>query len=279
MSRRLATHANHSIPLKLPFGRASTVKWTLGQPSRLVVFVHGFRGSGRATWGRLPELICDNAAFADSDLLFFDYATVGRQIQFHAQELLGALRLLTMDQQQALAGTGVAALGRIRTRAPAGYSSVHFVAHSMGAIVVRRALLDAAREPADQWARNAQLVLFAPAHSGARVEVLVEQTLALIPGLHGLVRPFYPCLDEMVPDSPTLSLLLDDSMRLMGSDARHLSCLVARAVYIAEIEVVVYTTAFMSDPAGAPIRGSNHRTVCKEGASSTSVIAEVARCM
>src|SRR4029077_16352823 len=57
---------------------------------------------------------------------------------------------------------------------------VLFVAHSLGAVVLRRALLDcyldAARYDDAHWSRHSSLILFAPAHSGANVLRLIGET-------------------------------------------------------------------------------------------------------
>ena len=118
---------------------------------RAVVFLHGFSGDRDDTWDRLPGLL--GAAVADWDIYTLGYATTFRP------DLLGVWSadpdlpiLATMLTTQA----GIDPLKR--------YTALALVAHSMGGLVVQRALID---DPglAD---RTEKVVLFGTPSAGLR---------------------------------------------------------------------------------------------------------------
>ena len=78
---------SHTISAPLPWGRATLIRWALRPQNRLLVFVHGFLGSAAKTWGYLPDQLTRDDRFAGFDLLFFDYKTMERQTDYHAEKL------------------------------------------------------------------------------------------------------------------------------------------------------------------------------------------------
>jgi tetratricopeptide (TPR) repeat protein len=98
--------------------------WVRNDPQRqkLIVFVHGFRSSKDAAWGKLPDLIMGDAEFDEFNIHLFGYPTqTCRQV--------GDIR----DEGEYLASF-------LREIAP-NYESITFVGHSMGGLVILHALL------------------------------------------------------------------------------------------------------------------------------------------
>src|SRR6185295_4153533 len=91
------------------------------------------------------------------------YRSLRRQTNASAANLFELCHLLVSDPAEYLNGTGYPALERPTNHQ---YELVLFVAHSLGAIVARRAVLTATMTGAP-WVAKTALLLFAPAHLGA----------------------------------------------------------------------------------------------------------------
>ena len=135
--------------------------------------------------------------------------------------------------------------------------------HSLGAVLARAAILRATKE-SKSWAPKVKLVLFAPAHKGARVTQLALETaghfrfLALLTGLYKFKSPL---VGQLAKDSEELKELESETMaQLSGGKNRHL---IAHLVCIAEKEHIVFNEKFCMDPEAEAIRHSTHTTVCK----------------
>ena len=118
---------------------------------RAVVFLHGFSGDRDNTWDRLPGLL--GTAVADWDIYTLGYAST------FLPDFVGVWSadpdlpiLATMMRTQ----TNMEPLSR--------YSSLAFVAHSMGGLVVQRALVD---DP-DLADRTDKVILFGTPSAGLR---------------------------------------------------------------------------------------------------------------
>ena len=119
--------------------------------ARAVVFLHGFSGDRDDTWDRLPGLL--GTAVADWDIYTLGYATTFRP------DLLG---VWSADPDLPILATMLttqASIDPLRR-----YKSLALVAHSMGGLVVQRALVDAP-ELAD---RTEKVVLFGAPSAGLR---------------------------------------------------------------------------------------------------------------
>jgi pimeloyl-ACP methyl ester carboxylesterase len=95
-----------------------------------VVFVHGFSGNAGATWGRFPELLMSDKALAGWDVFSIGYAT---SLSFDIAGVWSA--------DPAIITLG----GLVETIADVppidAYESIAFLAHSMGGLLVQRAVL------------------------------------------------------------------------------------------------------------------------------------------
>lgn len=93
---------------------------------QLVIFVHGLGGSAE-TWRGFPELLdADQAVRAHFDFLYHEYATGGANIPFRRVENIKA------------AAEALATIVQTKARQ---YKKIFLVAHSLGGLVVRRAII------------------------------------------------------------------------------------------------------------------------------------------
>lgn len=138
--------------------RSERLNWPVEQGSesqaappkrpRLILFVHGFFGGARYTWGRFPELLRADPAFADCDIASFDYPST------RSVEDIAAL------------------LEKELADCAARYQSVSLVGHSLGGIVARRVILDELKRREDNDWRIKDLLLFGVPERGTNLAKL-----------------------------------------------------------------------------------------------------------
>jgi pimeloyl-ACP methyl ester carboxylesterase len=119
-----------------------------------IVFVHGFTGDRRTTWRNIPELLQAEPGLAGWDLFGFGYESKRR---------FDILKLWSADAKLEEIATALASPPEI-----GGYARLAFVAHSMGGLVVQRALV---KYP-DLRRRTSNVILFGTPSAG-----LVKATL------------------------------------------------------------------------------------------------------
>src|SRR5258708_899372 len=101
----------------------------VGGSQTAIVFVHGFSGDRKKTWNRIPEFIQADKRMRGWDLYGFGYSS---RLRF---DLLGIWSADARIEEIATKLSGTPEIGK------KNYKTVAFVAHSMGGLVVRRALL------------------------------------------------------------------------------------------------------------------------------------------
>lgn len=118
---------------------------------RAIVFIHGFSGDLANTWASFPTLIGTEVALNDWDILSLGYGT----------SLLPDIRSVwSADPDLPILAIHLST--RLDMAPLAQYRSLALVAHSMGGLVVQRALLDAP----DLLPRVAHLVFFGTPSNG-----------------------------------------------------------------------------------------------------------------
>src|SRR5579872_3201534 len=105
----------------------------IGANQAAIVFVHGFTGDLRKTWNQIPEFLQSDRRTRGWDLFGFGYAS---------HKWFDILGIWTADPRIEEIAVMLAGAPEI---AKSNYKTVAFVAHSMGGLVVQRALL---RDPA-----------------------------------------------------------------------------------------------------------------------------------
>ncbi len=255
----------HYTPRPLPaHGRASAVRWATDPVGRAVVFVHGFGGEAQGTWDQFATLLPLQPEARGRDLFFFGYDSLAQQAPISAAEFRDFLVDLWTDPVATLIQPS---LQDARRADPAfRYHHVTLVAHSLGAIVVREALVQAALEdPPHDWVHHVALVLFAPAHTGARATELGKELLGVLPGpfeaaLKGGTHAAIPVLMDLEPGSETLKALAAGTQDLLD---KGYSSLRAKVVVVGTRDRVVHSVRFCADPGPRRAVGLGHIGVCK----------------
>lgn len=227
---------------------------------KAIIFIHGFTGDAIRTWSDFHELLPSHPKCSQTDLFFYGYDGLRAELHASAGILRGFLDRLAGDPAALLAANLPPSAQRPRDFS---YTDVVLVAHSLGAVICRRALLDATKNKVS-WVSKIKLVLYAPAHMGATAADLAVEAM----GSFGFLKLFgigmrfsSPLIDELKPGSVVLSQLLQDTLAAtQGGSNPHL---IAQRVIIAEYEKVVKNLSFASDPPGIPIPDTDHMTVCK----------------
>src|SRR5262249_25094539 len=139
----------------------------------VIVFVHGFGGKAVTTWSHFQSLLSNRPESAGCDLVFYGYDGLHTRAPVSAAGLREALLEISGDT----AALPNKTLPRECARASRGrYRQVTLIAHSLGAVIAREAVWQGCRQ-GDAWAKNATLLLFAPAHSGASLIPLLQQAI------------------------------------------------------------------------------------------------------
>jgi pimeloyl-ACP methyl ester carboxylesterase len=233
--------------------------------NKAVIFVHGFSGDPITTWSDFPVLLPARQQCAGHDFFFYGYDGLRANTNSSAA-------LLRNFVDRLLSGTSSLVNDSLPTdgQRPEDfeYTKVLFVAHSLGAVIIRRALLDLTQmdltEKRRPWLANSKMVLFAPAHTGASVvDLALEVTtgMGFIKSFVGIVQFLSPLIKELKPNSIVLHDLLADTKKArLGGANPHLR---AQKVVFAEIDNIVETIRFADDPPEDAIPGTRHTTVCK----------------
>jgi len=136
----------------------------VGGTSRLIVFVHGVLGGASTTWGQpgsenfWPSLVQSDPRFADFDIYVVNYLTrfVGRSPNIYE--------------------TANSELNYLEDRGVFNrYREVHFIAHSMGGLIVKRMLVRLRdREEVTKLARIKSVVCLSTPAQGADIATVAS---------------------------------------------------------------------------------------------------------
>lgn len=231
------------------------------QPTRKgVLFIHGFSGDAIKTWSDFDVLLPASQTCCGHDLFFYGYDGLRAEMTASASLFRDFLDRLFRRTAAFVNDNLPAAAQR-----PANfeYDELVIVAHSLGAVITRRALLDATRL-GSRWVSKIRLVLYAPAHKGANVAALaleVASGFRFTRFFGALARFESPLIDQLKPESSDLrNLLAETEQARCGGANPHL---VARKVIIAEYERIVRNETFGGDPPPETIPDTTHTSVCK----------------
>jgi hypothetical protein len=245
--------SNHSI-VKIPHGKNSVAYCSHVEPTKLVIFIHGFNGSAIGTWDDFPKLIQVHEKFEDADVIFFGYDSLKMQA---ANMKLRFYELL----QEAVKPSNMPFPGR-DLPADFEYPKIIIVGHSLGAVVCRLALLYA-HDLQCTWLPRCHTVFFAPAHWGSRVPENFKECFV---GFGTFLRAFAITKYPIIADLTTGSIMLTDlqsrtqQVCAIGQAPPHVK---ADGIIWAERERVVVNNRFCSDSPEIDIPGTTHTSVCK----------------
>jgi pimeloyl-ACP methyl ester carboxylesterase len=252
---------SHWAGRRIPFGIKSTAFWSIAPGRKLVVFVHGFRGKALSTWDNFATLIQRRLKFADYDVIFYGYDGFRVSASLSGANVHDFLQKFLSDPPRSINRTLEPSEHRAATF---GYDKVMLVGHSLGAVVLRRAVLDAQRA-GRAWVSRVELAFFAPAHMGADIVELASQVITGIPYVGKLlnagIRVRGSVLNDLKPGSDMLKLLLADTQTAAAAGVTYVA---AKVVWFGEHENVVSTVRFGPDPVPGPaIPKKDHLSVCK----------------
>lgn len=250
------------------FGRQTKVAWSM-RPSRgVVVFVHGFNGAAIRSWADFPVLIRERAEFANWDVIFFGYDGQNTEVASSSADLRS---LLDATERPDTLYQSSEALPQARRKHPSSYDRIVLVAHSLGSIISRRAMLDGYNEsiPAT-WSPKVELFNFAPAHGGAKLLSLLSETIGLL-DLAVSVAQFankFIVLRDLKVGSPTVTRLESDTRAAVLAGRGNLRAI---DTVWARNDKVVTNGPFALDPPPRPsnvVSGKTHTSVCKPAEKS-----------
>jgi pimeloyl-ACP methyl ester carboxylesterase len=252
----------HYFPRSLGGGDGCRVYWSTEPVGDAVVFVHGFNGSPSGTWLNFQSMLPREHTCAGTDLIFYGYDSLRTRARISGLRLRDFLDTL-FSQPRALI---VAPLDPTTGRPPTfGYHRVTLVAHSLGAVVARQALLEA-HAARLSWVPKVRLVLFAPAQMGANVvglacAALTHLELPVIGALADTLKMWFQVLQDLEPSAELLRQLREKTEQaIVKEGAAHLQ---PRTVVLAERDRVINPDAFPCDPVPKMYRGKGHIDVCK----------------
>jgi pimeloyl-ACP methyl ester carboxylesterase len=260
--------ASHSGSIEIAnWGDESFARWSHSPKGTVLVFVHGYSGSPTGTWPDFPDLVTSEARCSGSDCIFYGYRSVRQRADPNADELLTFLDALGTAPAVSVINPNVP---RSMRRPPSfRFSRAVLIAHSLGAVVVRLAMLKALRlKPERHWLQAVELLLFAPAHLGADANQLFSEAF-FGPILLPLGRVISPVLRELVPGSPLLNDLSQGTAEAIGQFGER-SFLKAAQVVQSRGDAVVATARFCADPDPDYVEEHRtHTTVCKPTSDAT----------
>lgn len=238
-----------------------------------IVFVHGWGGSPGGTWEAFSQALATMGQAGQSDVFFLAYPSRGNQVAFCAAPLRNFLFTLVRDPLSEIIDLTLGPHVPARRRRQQ-YRRIYVVAHSMGAVIARRAIIDLDRPSSEALTPEEsdlfRLLFFAPAHCGSHLALLIGSGLGLdfVPGAKvagHLAQIWLPSLRDLEVGSRALSDLERDCRSLRqeraGRDAP-VDHLIAR-VYHAHRDRVVSQNSFDADPPFQPVMDRNHHNICK----------------
>jgi pimeloyl-ACP methyl ester carboxylesterase len=254
-----AASQTHSLAAVCGIDRSCRAYWSLNPARKLLFFVHGFGGGAISTWRKFPELILGDDQWSGWDLFFYGYDS--RRIRAGT-----SAQILTSQVTNVVEQAGYANPWLIQGRPTNfGYDEIWFIAHSLGAPLVRQMLVDE-HERRAAWVNRSHLLCFAPASGGARIERMMRLLGTTGGGwmgiFHSVVRYRWTVLDDLGVGSDFLRRLLSGTVRASGGTPREPfeSRLTLFGIYE---DITDYPPAFPFDNRIQLVHGADHSSVCK----------------
>jgi len=247
---------------------SSYVMWSIEPATTVIFFVHGFLGSALSSWRQFDSLAPDDAMFEKTDLVFLGYKSIRTQTNISADQLLESCHRLIQNPSDFMNTS--TSFDRLKRSKEHRYQKVVFVAHSLGAIIIRQLLLVAEKRNYS-WLNNVRMVLFAPAHNGATDIRKIPGSIAKISGplnhaIGTLISWKAQTLSEVKEDSKTLKYIEAQTCKSIQSRRQKslaVGHLIADKVIFGTLEDVVLTPPFCEDPPLETVNGKGHQDICK----------------
>lgn len=254
-------------PSHFPYRDSGHTGWTLhvshsnSAVVRLVVFVHGYDGDAVKTWADFPKGPRVRPWWGDADLLFVAYRSMRETIKGTADRLRDSLPRFYPRPLPAAMG-----IPPYEARVDVSpYRELILVGHSLGGVVLRKALSDCADAHEKGGARHpmldAKLRLFSPAHFGynpAGKLAALKETGSLYDVLSTVKGRWSPAYRDLQPDSEVLRAIRRRTERLSTNYP------VLRAnILWAEPDHIVVPERYDTDLDDYTVPGQTHVSVCK----------------
>ena len=264
---------HHYVPVDVPeFGIRTRAYWSIAPPSAVLIFIHGFAGDSTSTWDSFPSLLVSQKALVGHDLVFYGYDGKSTRAHISAGDFEGFLTSL-LTTPVSLPNASLP--DEFSRGAGQPYKRAYVIAHSLGAVVTRLAMLLAYRSGA-LWTPMPEMVFYAPAHMGSnlpRLVKLVSGTLA--------ARAYMKCqvLQDLDTPCQTLTYLQDETDRQRKKYGA--SILRANCIMFGHDENVVNILPFPGDPdhKRPAFPNRNHITVCKPQRANDHPLQELLNCL
>ena len=236
------------------------------QPTRLAVFVHGFKGKNLATWGDFPYSGSSSAWVRETDMLFVGYPSTKEAVSASEYRIRKWLpKFFPAPPPTALSINGI----DCRPILDNPYRELVLIGHSLGGLVLRRALTEIAticlqgQGATEEPLLSGRLRLFSPATAGFRPSGHLGRLLSIPPAeltLYIALRGS-PAFRDLEQGSP---LIVNTQRRTekLASEHPGFSALRAEIVW-ANPENIICSEHYDTDPAPYAVDGKNHVNVCK----------------
>jgi pimeloyl-ACP methyl ester carboxylesterase len=241
-----------------------------------IVFVHGFNGSAIETWMDFDKMLPETGGCSNRDIFFVGYDALRSDLTASAAIFREFLDQFFANHTNLLSGAIPSSAKRADGFA---YETLLIVGHSLGAVIARRALLDATIM-SKTWPSRCKLCLFAPAHRGANVTDLAIEAVSnwsFLKPFSALMRFQSPLIDQLRRGSDVLKILQDETVELTKNGAN--SHLKAVLVLIAQYERIVDNIRFANDPPPITIAGKSHINLCKPSSEFKEPLEHVLSCL
>lgn len=258
----------HTVLSPFALGKSSQASYSLVGARNAVVFLHGYSGASVKTWLAFPELLSGFQQFEGLDLIFCGYDSVAEHTESCSDRVKTILEELL---------TRPAAPRRpmsIPRHGTAPYERVLIVAHSMGAVVARRALLLGDEENL-AWTRQVRLVLYAPAHHGARLDLADSFLSGLLGKIWAIGRFHSPAIDQLRPGSTYLTELANDLKRALEQVPKPSHLVALKVIHARQETVLLHPEARLGDDPRSRLIEGSHMTVCKPSSAISPAIEEL----
>jgi hypothetical protein len=241
------------------WGRGSFVHWSRKPKGKAIIFIHGFNGGPDDTFSEFEILFRTSSGFKGYDIYFYGYDSLFQPAEVSAVEFRDFIKQI---QKNSLSLFNSSLPSDDDARTP--YKKVLIVAHSLGAVVSRLALLSAFKKKF-KWVDNCSLLLFAPAHKGTSLTLTSIIMGEAMPGLLKIVslvaKFFVPTIKELQGNSIVIEELEKETKNLIKKGVRTFT--IAKGVVWASRERIVRCVTFGEDPEAERIPKTNHSSVCK----------------
>ncbi|BFU91667.1 MAG: hypothetical protein NTAFB01_28540 [Nitrospira sp.] len=243
----------------------------------MLIFLHGFGGDALTTWSEFVTQWPDT--HGGWDLVFFGYPTCKFKIselklefkldRLYIDEHVNSFRKFIEMLEPAPAITinktlEVLLKCRPELRRPDdfAYSQIVLVAHSMGAVVCRRALI---LEKTSDWVSKSSLILFAPAHRGGKPLMFINALTGINWGsvFAETINFVVPTLGDLKPEGKFLSDLEEDTRKLVADGVEE--PFIVDYVCWAIPDNVVVNKYFAEDgrKTAEEVKKKTHKEICK----------------